>query len=107
MKVPEAPEVGCRLCGASWGEYRTSIYGKEEVFCCDACARFYGLAIHEAEKVFRWEKVDRLFLYDVHGVEAEGWVRHGTVTKLIHVEGTQDGSRLLSFTVKDLQGGSI
>ncbi len=95
------PAEGCLLCGATWGSYSAPVQGRSERFCCDACARFYLLAIEEARRQSGWERVDRLFLDEVHETRGEGWVRHGTERRRILVEGLPDGSRLLSFQFQD------
>lgn len=100
MTLPEAPAEGCALCGATWGGCRETVEGVEWSFCCDACARFYALAVRRAREVTGWPRVDRLFLTEVKGTEAEGWARHGEDVILLHVEGTPDGSRLTEFRVK-------
>jgi hypothetical protein len=99
--MTEDPTEGCLLCGATWGSYLGEVQGRTERFCCDACARFYVLALKEAQRQTGWERVDRLFLEKVRGNQGEGWVRHGSERRRIRVEGVPDGSRLTSLRFLD------
>jgi hypothetical protein len=87
----------CALCGATWGGWRGTFEGKDLNFCCDACGTFYGLAVGEVKRSTGWPVVDRLFLEEVHGLEAEGWAEHAGSRLEFHVEGLADGSKVTLF----------
>ncbi len=94
-----APATGCALCGATWGDYRATVDGVEWSFCCDACARFYDLAVQRTKRETGWASVDRLFLDHVQGNEADGWAQGEGEEVTIHVSGSSDGSELHEYRV--------
>lgn len=53
-------ETGCALCGATWGEYYTTVEGDRLFFCCDLCAKGFINIINEVKRRTGWSRVDEI-----------------------------------------------
>ena len=92
-------QVGCALCGATWGDYWEVVDEKRLFFCCEVCATQYKTILTEAKKRSGWDSIDSL---DMQG-DYRGRVcraRHGGATHRFMVSFFDDG-RLRTFLELD------
>ena len=53
-------ELGCALCGSTWGDYYEEVEGQRLFFCCDICAKEFRNMISEAKKRGGISTIDEL-----------------------------------------------
>lgn len=87
----ESKEAGCALCGSSWVNHWEAVDGKRLFFCCSLCSAAYVDSVAEVKRATGWPRVDRLFLDDVRGDEADGWASHAGKTVRFWVAGDDEG----------------
>ena len=56
----KAPEKGCAICQATWGDYWEEIEGQRTFFCCDICAIEFKNMINEVKKKTGWKTIDEI-----------------------------------------------
>jgi len=55
-------ELGCALCGSTWGDYYEEVEGQRLFFCCDICAKAFRNTISEAKKRRGFSRIDEVEL---------------------------------------------
>ena len=92
-KVAGNKEVGCALCGSTWGDYYEEIEGQKLFFCCEFCAKEFKNMISEAKK--------RKGLSTIDEIEIKGNFYIGRTLRV------KSGDKQFSFYVRFNDEGEI
>ncbi|GGP20840.1 hypothetical protein GCM10007981_10540 [Thermocladium modestius] len=55
-------EMGCALCGATWGNHHEEVEGERLFFCCDLCAAGFRRTVEEIKRRTGWDYIDEIQL---------------------------------------------
>jgi hypothetical protein len=59
-KIVGTKELGCAICGSTWGSYYEVVEGEKLFFCCDICAKEFVNMLSEAKTRTGWDKVEEV-----------------------------------------------